>query len=327
MSGWSLVLHGGAGVIAPDAITPAQDAAYRGALTRIAEQGAELLAGGSSALDAVETVVRALEDDPLFNSGRGAVFTALGENRLDASIMDGETLGAGAVAGVTGIANPVSLARAVMEKSPHVMLSGTGAKAFARQLGIADLSPSYFFSEVRWQSLVEFLEARALPVPPRPPVPPGGPQSTTDMLVHDEGKHGTVGAVVKDRHGHIAAATSTGGTTGKRWGRVGDTPIIGAGCYAADDACAVSCTGTGEYFIRLALAHAVAARVVLAGEAVQVAADHLIQKQLTELGGEGGIIAVTASGEMAWSFNTDGMYRARVSEGTPVLAALYKDEG
>jgi len=323
MAGWSLVLHGGAGVIARDVLTPVQEAAYRGALARIATLGADLLGNGASALDTVEAVVRALEDDPLFNAGRGAVFTAEGENRLDASIMDGATCAAGAVAGVGGIANPVSLARAVMERSPHVMLAGPGAEAFARSIGMPHMPPAYFFSPVRWRSLVAFLTQRGLPLPP---LPDGVLQADDDVPVHDEGKKGTVGCVACDAQGHVAAATSTGGTTGKRWGRVGDTPIIGAGCYAANESCAVSCTGAGEYFIRLAVAHAIAARVALKGEALQAAADHVVKTELTARGGGGGVIAVTPAGDCAVSFNTPGMYRAMARAGEGVRVALYGEE-
>ncbi len=315
---WGLVIHGGAGAIAPGVLTAAQEAAYRGALGRIAELGARLLAGGATALDTVEAAVRELENDPLFNAGRGAVFGAEGRNELDAAIMDGISLAAGAVAGVGTVANPVSLARGVMENSPHVLLAGMGAEAFARHLGTAAVPPGYFFTEGRWRALEKFLAARGLPVPPRP----DGLDVTATDLVHDEGARGTVGAVARDAQGHLAAATSTGGITGKRWGRVGDSPIIGAGCYASDASCAVSCTGTGEIFIRLGVAQAIAARVALLGESLEASSVHAVAA-LGTLGGEGGVIAIGPDGEGVCQFNTDGMYRARVSQGSPLEVALY----
>ncbi len=326
------MIHGGAGVIARGALTAEQEAAYRAALSRIAEAGARLLAAGGSALDTVEALARALEDDPLFNAGRGAVFTAEGRNELDAAIMDGTTLAAGAVTGLTTISHPVSLARAVMARSPHVMLAGAGAEAFARSLdaaaaSIAFVPPAYFFNERRWRALEEFLAENGLPIPARP-AGVSGPEPASLLvhdLVHDEGARGTVGAVARDGRGHVAAATSTGGTTGKRWGRVGDSPIIGAGCYASDKSCAVSCTGAGEYFIRLGVAHAIAARVALRDENLAAAADRVI-RDLGALGGEGGIIAIAPGGDGVWRFNTKGMYRARIAEGAALEVALYGEE-
>lgn len=321
---WSIVVHGGAGVIERKDLTPDQEAAYRAAMTRVTETGAAVLRGGGSALDAVEAAIRQLEDDPLFNAGRGAVFTAEGRNELDAAIMDGRTLGAGAVAGVTRTRHPISLARAVMEHSPHVMLAGAGADAFSKAQGLEQANPAWFYTERRWRSLEKALAAQNLPIPPRPP-------GVTDAdpargLAHDEGKHGTVGVVARDQAGNVAAGTSTGGTTAKRWGRVGDSPIIGAGTYASNRSCAVSGTGTGEYFIRLTLARQVCALVELKGLSLQAAADQVVQKDLTALGGDGGVIAVAPDGQMAWSFNTSGMYRARAAEGQPVTVGIYKDE-
>lgn len=321
---WAIVVHGGAGVIERDQLTPEQEKAYRAAMTRVTEAGAKVLKEGGTALDAIEATIHLLEDDPLFNAGRGAVFTAEGRNELDSSIMDGKTMAAGAVAGVTRTRHPISLARAVMEKSPHVMLMGSGADAFSKAQGLEQVDPSYFFTERRWKSLESFLKKENLPIPAKP----AGADRPDEAqgLAHDEGKHGTVGVVALDSQGNVAAGTSTGGTTGKRWGRVGDSPIIGAGTYASNNSCAVSATGTGEYFIRLTVARDVCALVELKGMSLQAAADEVIQKKLTALGGDGGIIAVAPDGQIAWSYNTSGMYRASMAEGRPLTVGIYKDE-
>jgi len=321
---WAIVVHGGAGVIERDQLTPEQEKAYRAAMTRVTEAGAKVLKEGGTALDAIEATIHLLEDDPLFNAGRGAVFTAEGRNELDSSIMDGKTMAAGAVAGVTRTRHPISLARTVMEKSPHVMLMGSGADAFSKAQGLEQVDPSYFFTERRWKSLESFLEKENLPIPAKP----AGADRPDEAqgLAHDEGKHGTVGVVALDSQGNVAAGTSTGGTTGKRWGRVGDSPIIGAGTYASNNSCAVSATGTGEYFIRLTVARDVCALVELKGMSLQAAADEVIQKKLTALGGDGGIIAVAPDGQIAWSYNTSGMYRASMAEGRPLTVGIYKDE-
>jgi beta-aspartyl-peptidase (threonine type) len=354
---WAIVVHGGAGVIERKSLTAEQDRAYRAALGKVAETGGAVLRSGGSALDAIEAAIRILEDDPLFNAGRGAVFTADGRNELDSAIMDGSNLKAGAVAGVTRTRHPISLARAVMEKSPHVFLIGEGADQFSKAQGLEQVEPSFFFTERRWKSLESELKRQGLPVPPRPagaPLTPSadaalahdeGPTGTFEVhaalargegelpeaearaeLAHDEGKYGTVGVVALDEHGRIAAGTSTGGTTAKRWGRVGDSPIIGAGAYASNKSCAVSATGTGEYFIRLAVAHRICDLVELKGLGLQAAADEVVQKELRALGGDGGIIAVDPQGRMAWSFNTSGMYRARLADGQPLQVGIYKDD-
>jgi beta-aspartyl-peptidase (threonine type) len=322
---WAIVVHGGAGVIERGRLKPEQEKAYREALAHVVEVGSAVLDAGGSALDTVEAAIQVLEDDPLFNAGRGAAFTATGRNEHDASIMDGATLEAGAVAGMTKVKHPISLARAVMERSPHVMLVGRGAEAFAEAVGEELVDPSYFFTERRWRSLENFLKAESLPIPPRPSGAVDR-QPAKAALAHDEGKHGTVGVVALDRAGDVAAGTSTGGTTGKRFGRVGDSPIIGAGTYASNAACAVSATGAGEYFIRLTVARDIAARVELKGMSLQAAADEVIQDKLTALGGDGGVIAVAPDGQLAWSFNTSGMYRARATEGGPLVVGIYKDE-
>jgi len=323
-SNWAIAVHGGAGTIERRHLRPEQEAAYRAALARVAEAGGAVLRAGGSALDAIEAAIHLLEDDPLFNAGRGAVFTARGANELDASIMDGATLAAGAVAGVTRTRHPISLARAVMERSSHVLLVGAGADAFSKANGVEQADPSYFFTERRWRSLENFAKAHDLPVPPRP----AGDHRPDPVhaLAHDEGKYGTVGVVALDISGNVAAGTSTGGTTGKQWGRVGDSPVIGAGTYASNAACAVSATGTGEYFIRLGVAHEIAALVEHKGLSLQAAADIVIQDKLTALGGDGGIIAVAPDGQVAWSYNTSGMYRASLAADRPLVVSIYKDE-
>jgi beta-aspartyl-peptidase (threonine type) len=324
---WVIVVHGGAGVIQRATMDPKTEAAYRASLTQAIQAGAATLAQGGSSLDAIEATIKILEDDPLFNAGRGAVFTAEGKNELDAAIMDGSNLKAGAVAGVTRTRHPISLARAVMEKSPYVMLIGQGADAFAAQDGLEQVEPSFFFTERRWQSLVKQLQKEGRPVPPRPagaPPPPSVPVAEIDA----PGAHefGTVGVVALDKQGNIAAGTSTGGTQAKRWGRVGDSPIIGAGTYASNQSCAVSATGTGEYFIRLGVAREVCNLVQYRGLPLQQAADQVIHKELDSLHGDGGLIAITPDGQLAWSFNTPGMYRARQVEGGKIEIGIYNDE-
>jgi len=321
---WSLVVHGGSGVIDRADLKPEQDRAYRAALARASEAGAGVLRTGGAAVDAVEAAVRVLEDDPLFNAGRGAVFTADGKVELDAAIMDGATLEAGAVAGVTRTRNPISLAREVMEHSPHVLLIGAGADAVSIDHGLEQVDPGYFFVERRWRALERQLTREGLRVPARPEN--ASADETIAALAHDEGKRGTVGAVARDVRGHVAAGTSTGGTTGKRWGRVGDSPLIGAGTYASNTSAAVSGTGEGEYFIRLSVAHRICALVELAGMTLQAAADRVVKDDLTKLGGHGGVIAVAPEGQMAWSFNTSGMYRAHISDSQGLEVAIYKDE-
>ena len=303
---WSLVVHGGAGQIMRDRITAAQDRAIRIALGQALIAGSELLAQGSSAVDAVEAAVKILEDDPNFNSGRGAVFTYEGRNELDAAIMDGATRAAGAVAGVTATRNPVSLARAVMEQSPHGMLSGVGADQFSLEHGLEQADPAWFATPERLANLEELKAA-------------GSGGYDVDL------KYGTVGAVAVDTRGHVAAATSTGGITGKRWGRIGDSPLIGAGTYADDRACAVSATGAGEFFIREGVAHQICARVRLAGDAPQSAAD-TVMAAVKALGGNGGVIVVAPDGEACWSFTTPGMFRGRIKSGGAAEIAVYGDE-
>ena len=324
---WAIVLHGGAGVIERGSMDAKMEAAYRHSLQNALQAAGDVLDKGGSSLDAVETAIKLLEDDPLFNAGRGAVFTADGKNELDAAIMDGNTMKAGAVAEVTRTRHPIALARAVMEKSNHVMLVGKGADDFSMYAGLEQVEPSYFFTERRWDSLVKQLQKEGLPVPQRPAGAPAAPASPVSQLEPDDAhKFGTVGVAAVDRNGNVAAGTSTGGTQAKRWGRVGDSPIIGAGTYASNQSCAVSATGTGEYFIRLTVARTICALVQYKNMSLQAAADEVIQKQLAALKGDGGVIAITPDGQMAWSFNTPGMYRARLAEGGTAKISIYRDE-
>jgi L-asparaginase / beta-aspartyl-peptidase len=324
---WAVVLHGGAGVIERKSMSKETDAAYRAALTRAIQAAASVLDKGGSSMDAVEAAIRIMEDDPMFNAGKGAVFTADGKNELDAAMMDGATLKAGAVAGVTRTKNPISLARAVMAKSPHVMLIGAGADQFAASVGLEQVDPSYFFTERRWQSLIKQLKKEGAPLPQRPLGAPPEPASpVSEIEPPDAHKYGTVGVVALDREGNIAAGTSTGGTQGKKWNRVGDSPIIGAGTYASNESCAVSATGTGEYFIRLTVARTICSLVQYKGMKLQGAVDEVVQKELGAIHGDGGVIAIAPDGQMAWGFNTPGMYRAKIAEGGTVEVGIYGDE-
>ena len=323
---WAIVVHGGAGVIERSSMTPERDKAYRAGVDEAVEAAAKVLDAGGPAVDAVEAALKKLEDNPLFNAGKGAVFTAAGKNELDASIMDGKTMMAGAVAGVTRTKNPISLAKAVMLQSPHVMLEGAGADEFAASVGLTMVDPSYFFTEERWQGLVKQLKKEGKPIPARPAgAPPEPKKPVAELESPDAHKWGTTGIVVRDRAGNVAAGTSTGGTQGKRFGRVGDSPIIGAGTYASNASCAVSATGTGEYFIRLTVARTICALVQYRGMTLQAAADEVIG-QVGAIKGDGGVIAITPDGQMVWSFNTPGMFRARMVEGGTVQIGIYRDE-
>ena len=304
---WTLMIHGGAGAIERAHLTHQQDAAARAALHDALDAGERVLAAGGAALDAVEAAVRVLEDAPSFNAGRGACFTQAGTNELDAAIMDGRTRAAGAVAGVTRTRHPVALARAVMERSPHVFLAGAGADAFSAERGLEQADPAWFATPERRRQLDELLAG-------------GGDAFDVDM------KYGTVGAVACDALGHVAAATSTGGVTGKKWGRIGDSPLIGAGTYADDRACAVSCTGAGEFFMRVGAGHEIAARMRLAGESAEAAAAAVLA-EVKGLGGTGGVIVATPGGEAVWRFTTGGMYRGVAGGGRARRVAMYGDEG
>ncbi|HEU5351115.1 MAG TPA: isoaspartyl peptidase/L-asparaginase [Terracidiphilus sp.] len=324
---WAIVLHGGAGVIERSSMTPQAEAEYRAGLKQAIQAGAAVLDKGGSSMDAIEAAIRILEDNPLFNCGRGSVFTADGKNEMDAAIMDGATLKAGAVAGVMRTRHPISAARSVMEKTEWVLLSGSGADDFAASVGLQMEPPSYFFTERRWQSLVRYLKEHNLPIPPRPAGAPPAPAKPLAFFETPEAhKYGTVGMVALDKYGNIAAGTSTGGLTGKRWGRIGDSPQIGSGTYASNQSCAVSGTGTGEFFIRLGVAREVCNLVQFRHMRLQAAADEVIHKELEALHGDGGVIAITPDGQMAWSFNTPGMFRARLREGGKLEIGIYNDE-
>jgi L-asparaginase / beta-aspartyl-peptidase len=303
-----MVIHGGAGTMSRAELTAEREAAIRADLTRALEAGHAVLAKGGSSLDAVSDAIVILEDSPYFNAGKGAVFSAEGRNELDASIMDGATRRAGAVAGLHRVRNPIRLARAVMEKSVHVMLVGDGAEEFAKSVGIELVDPSYFRTEERWEQLKKAQAAEKAPHAAR----------------ERAGYFGTVGALALDKAGHLAAATSTGGMTNKRWSRVGDSPIIGAGTWA-DANCAVSGTGWGEFFIRAAVAHDICARVAYRGDSIEAAANAVVMKVVPELGGDGGVIALDAKGNFAMPFNTQGMYRGTIDADGKVTIAIFKD--
>lgn len=320
---WAIAIHGGAGVIERGQLTPEREAEYRAALTAAIEAGSEVLRSGGSALDAIQAAIELMEDDPLFNAGRGAVFTAEGTNSLDAAIMDGETMTAGSVAGVSRTRHPIALARAVMERSGHVMLAGEGADAFSVSAGLEQAEPAWFFTERRWGQLVQTLTDRGLPIPERPAGAPPPPDQAVS-LEGDDHRFGTVGVVAVDTSGRIAAGTSTGGTTAKRWGRIGDAPVIGAGTWAGRG-CAVSATGTGEYFIRLTVARDICGLNDLNDMPIAEAAEAMIS-ELGAIGGDGGVIALTADGSVAFSMNTSGMYRGWADQDSPPAVAIYADE-
>ena len=294
---YGLVIHGGAGTITRKNMSSEKESAYRGKLTEALAAGFEILEKGGPSMDAVETTIRIMEDSPLFNAGKGAVFTNAGTNELDASIMDGSTLQAGAVAGVKTIKNPISAARKVMEETRHVMLAGDGADYFAKEQGLEIVNNDYFYTERRWKALQKEQDAE---------------------------KHGTVGCVALDRNGNLAAGTSTGGLTNKRWGRIGDTPIVGAGNYANNQTCGVSGTGQGEYFIRGNMAFDVSALMNYSSLSVEQAARQVIGK-LSGRGGRGGLIAMDKNGNIAMPFNTEGMYRGYYLNGSEPIIKIYND--
>ena len=290
----AIVIHGGAGALAPGRYTPEQEAAFQAKLTEALNAGYAVLEGGGSSLDAISAAIVLMEDSPLFNAGKGSVFTRDGKNELDASIMDGATRNAGAVAGVTRIKNPIKLAREVMENSRHVMFVKDGAEEFAKERGVETVKRKYFYTDHRWRAYKEALAKEK--------------QKEESALPH-EFKYGTVGAVALDKSGNLAAGTSTGGMTLKRYGRVGDVPIIGAGTFADNNSCAVSSTGWGEFFIRLTIARDICAQVEYAGKTVDDAANDVIHNRLENLGGDGGVIVLGPDGDYAFSFNSAGMFR------------------
>jgi beta-aspartyl-peptidase (threonine type) len=306
---WGMVIHGGAGTISREAMTPEREAAYRGALEAALRAGHAVLERGGRSLDAVEAAIRVMEEDPLFNAGRGAVITADGRIELDAAIMDGASFRAGAVAGIHGVRSPIGLARAVMERSPHVMMIGEGAETFAREQGLEMVEEAYFWTPQRREQWERMRRQQGA------------------LLPGDEGdrKFGTVGAVALDRHGDLAAGTSTGGMMMKRFGRVGDVPVIGAGTYADNSSCAVSATGHGEFFIRNTVARTVCALVQYAGLSLEAAADSVVNRQLVAQEGEGGIIAMDPRGNWTMPFNTSGMYRGRIGPDGRPETAIFRD--
>jgi L-asparaginase / beta-aspartyl-peptidase len=304
---FGLAIHGGAGTLPRAEMSSDREQLYRAGLTEALAAGYSVLQSGGTSLDAVTRAVAALEDDPLFNAGRGAVFTIDGHNELDASIMDGATLRAGAVSGVTHIKNPIELARTVMEHSDYVLLAGSGAEEFALTRGFQLVPRSYFHTAERWRQL-ERIRA-------------GDGELSPLTISHV----GTVGAVARDSHGRLAAATSTGGMTGKRYGRIGDSPVIGAGTYADDRSCAVSATGHGEIFIRAAVAHDICARMRFGGRNLDQAVREVVLEELPALGGEGGVIAMDRRGQVAMEFNSEGMFRASRVHGGEAKVAIYRD--
>lgn len=297
---WAIVIHGGAGGMTRENLTPELEKQYRESLLVAMNTGKKILAEGGSSLDAVEQTIRTMEDNPLFNAGKGAVFTHEGRNELDAAIMDGSNLAAGAVAGVTDIKNPITAARKVMTNSPHVMLAGQGASQFAKEQGLEIVPPSYFYTEKQFNALQEMLKKE---------------------------KNGTVGCCALDKNGNLAAGTSTGGMTGKRYNRIGDSPIIGAGTYANNSTCAVSATGHGEYFIRWTVAHDISALMEYKGLTLREASELVINDKLVKAGGSGGVICLDKSGNVSMSFNSSGMFRGFATADGKEGIFIYKDEG
>lgn len=296
---WAIAIHGGAGVITRDKMTPELDREYRAALTMALNTGRKILAGSGTALEAVEKTINIMEDNPLFNAGKGAVFTHEGKNELDAAIMDGSNLAAGAVACVIDIKNPITAARYVMTKSEHVMLTGAGASQFAKEQGLEIVPPSYFYTEKRYNELQEILKRE---------------------------KNGTVGCCALDKNGNLAAGTSTGGMSNKRYNRIGDSPIIGAGTYANNNTCAVSATGHGEYFIRWTVAHDISALMEYKGLSLKDASELVVNDKLVKAGGSGGIISVDKAGNISMPFNSEGMFRGFATADGKEGVFIYKDE-
>jgi L-asparaginase / beta-aspartyl-peptidase len=312
------VIHGGAGVITKGSITPEKEKEYRDKLEEAVLAGFKALQDGKTGLDAVEIAIRILEDSPLFNAGKGAVFTADGKNELDASIMDGKGLRAGAVAGLHRVKNPISLARKVMENSPHVMMVGDGAEKFAKEQGIELVSPKYFFTQNRWDSLQKIIKEEKEKAKKLKQV------SEFRNPTNQNERYGTVGAVALDKDGNLAAGTSTGGMTYKKFGRVGDAPIIGAGTFANNETCAVSATGWGEYFIRLGVARDISTQIEYRAMPIQNAADTVMDK-VKNLGGDGGVVSIDRFGNIGISFNSEGMYRAYINKDGKPVVEIYKD--
>ncbi len=316
---FGLVIHGGAGTILKKNMTDSLEQAYRDKLEEATKAGHTILSNGGTSMQAVTAAINIMEDSPLFNAGKGAVFTHKGTNELDASVMDGKTLNAGAISGVTTVKNPINLAVAVMNKSEHVMLSAQGAEQFAKEQGLKIVDPQYFYTERRYKSLQKIIEKEKTELDHDTKV------SFMDPFIKDS-KYGTVGCVALDKYGNLAAGTSTGGMTNKRYNRIGDAPIIGAGTYANNASCAVSSTGWGEYFIRGMVAHDIAAMMEYKEITLQEAAHTVIQEKLTKLGGTGGIVSIDRQGNVAMEFNTAGMYRAHMNAAGDLDIKIYKND-
>lgn len=319
----AIAIHGGAGTILKANLSPELEQQYHAKLRDALNAGHTVLTAGGASVDAVQAAIAVMEDSPLFNAGKGAVFTYDGHNEMDASIMEGRHLNAGAVAGVSHIKNPIRAAAAVMNQSPHVMLSGQGAEQFAKSVDLTLINPEYFYTERRWRQLQKIQREQ--------PEKPALSEHTSDQAnagEHwpDDKKFGTVGAVALDKNGDLAAGTSTGGMTNKRYGRIGDSPIIGAGTYADNKACAISATGHGEYFIRAAVAHDICARVLYQAIGLQQAADAVIQKKLVAMGGDGGIVGLSPTGDIVFSFNSTGMYRGSIDTNGKVYTAIFRQK-
>jgi len=315
---FAIIIHGGAGTILKENMTPEMEADYKSTLEKAIRVGYEILNNGGSSLDAVQKTINVMEDSELFNAGKGAVFTNAETNEHDASIMDGKTLNAGASAGTTNVKNPINLARAIMENSKHVMLAGKGAETFAKEQGLEIVDPSYFYTKRRFDALQRIKETEKTEMDHDDKI------SFYDPAIKDS-KFGTVGCVALDKNGNIVAGTSTGGMTNKRWGRVGDSPIIGAGTYANNATCGVSSTGWGEFFIRAMVAYDISALMEYKGLTLQEAAREVIQKKVPELGGDGGIVALDKYGNMVAEFNTAGMYRATMNDKGELNIGIYKE--
>lgn len=314
-----MVVHGGAGTILKKNMTPALENAYTEALRQALLAGYHALESGQSSVDAVERAIWVLEDNPLFNAGKGAVFTHDGRNELDASIMYGKTLEAGAVAGVSHVKHPISAARKVMEQSEHVMMVGQGAEIFAKEVGLDMVDSGYFYTKERYEALQKAIRQDSL----KAVLDHGSKQSLRLGIENRDHKFGTVGCVALDKQGHLAAGTSTGGMTNKKYGRVGDSPIIGAGTYCDDRTAGISCTGWGEFFIRAVVAKSVSDLMEYKGSSIAEASKAMIDK-VGDLGGDGGLIALDKEGQMAMPFNTEGMYRGAITEDGKIEIEIYK---
>ena len=323
----TLVIHGGAGTITRQNMTPEKEKAYKQTLEMALRTGYAVLKKGGTSMDAVEATIHVMEDSPLFNAGKGAVFTHDGKNELDAAVMDGQNLKAGAATGVTTVRSPISLARKIMDRSEHVMMAGKGAEEFARKEGLEIVDPSYFYTETRWQGLQRALEKEKteLDHTEGDTTKKTGLNQNQENIFTEGNKFGTVGAVALDQFGNLAAGTSTGGMTNKRYGRIGDAPIIGAGTYANNATCAVSAPGHGEFFIRAVVGYDVSALMEYKKLLLKAAANEVVMKKLVKLGGEGGLIALDRQGNIAMPFNSEGMYRGYIKADGSLEVLIYKD--